>query len=258
MIKNDMKMKERLNILWTGGLDSTYLVVNLLRMGVILQPYYIIDKDRKSVNKELDAIKNITNTIRSSNNISGVLHDCMFVEKDKIALCPEITASWQALNEKYTLGSQYDWLARFAKQENLKLLVGVQMESRGKVVHTLEGRSLNEFTIGGVSVFSVEGVRGLNRDAQLVFENILFPSLIVGITKVEEWEYLQKMHFGDIAKMTWFCHSPVLGLTCGQCNPCKDALNEGMAFRVNRFGRVLGSLRKLLYRLQYRISTWTT
>lgn len=40
-------MKPRIvNILWTGGLDSSFRVIELSQMEVIIQPYYIIDPVR--------------------------------------------------------------------------------------------------------------------------------------------------------------------------------------------------------------------
>lgn len=63
------------------------------------------------------------------------------------------------------------------------------------------------------------------------------------MTKLEEVEYMKSIGLENIILKTWFCHRPVFGYTCGHCNPCKDALNEGMSFRVSKIGYVLGTLR---------------
>lgn len=76
-----------------------------------------------------------------------------------------------------------------------------------------------------------------------IFENLHFPSHLFSLEKIEEAELLKKWGCRDILNSTWFCHSPVLGYPCGRCNPCKDALNEGMAWRVPMIGRVLGLVR---------------
>lgn len=53
--------KGTVNILWTGGWDSTFRVVELSRMeGITIQPVYVIDPNRKSVPYELRAMDNIT------------------------------------------------------------------------------------------------------------------------------------------------------------------------------------------------------
>lgn len=245
-------MQEPINVFWTGGLDSTYLIVRLcLNEGGKIQPYYIIDEGRHSVTKELEAIRRITDIIRSSKKVKSQLLDAIIVEKRSIDNYPDITEAWNALNKKYKLGSQYDWLSRFARQKKLKLMVGVQMEPRGKVVHTLEGKSMEILEFGGIEVYSTNGVHGLNRDASLIYKNILFPKCIVGISKVQEWEELHQWGFGDVAKLTWFCHNPVLGMTCGHCNPCKDALHEGMAFRVSQLGHFCGTCRFILFTVPF-------
>lgn len=42
-----------ISILWTGGWDSTYRVVELSRQKVTIQPIYILDPKRESANYEL-------------------------------------------------------------------------------------------------------------------------------------------------------------------------------------------------------------
>jgi hypothetical protein len=57
---------------------------------------------------------------------------------------------------------------------------------------------------------------------------------------MKEWD------MNDVVLSTWFCHSPILGQPCGRCNPCKDALAEGLAWRVPIIGRLLGVLRMII------------
>ena len=240
------------NVLWTGGLDSTYLIVKLCIMGnVKIQPYYIIDEGRESTGKELQAIKKITSEIRQSGKIKSDLLDAIIVERKTISDYPDITKAWKRLNKKYALGSQYDWLARFARQEKLKLMVGVQMEQRGKVVHTLQGKEMIKVKQGSLDVFSTNGIPDLNKDATLLYENLQFPCFIVGLSKVQEWEDLYNWGFKTIANMTWFCHTPIFGMTCGHCNPCKDALMEGMAFRVSKIGYAFGAIKYTLKHIKH-------
>ncbi|MCR5679852.1 MAG: hypothetical protein K6G08_06560 [Prevotella sp.] len=236
-------MKEIVNVLWTGGLDSTYLVVKLLYMGMTVQPYYIIDEGRKSLKKELNAIRKISQHLQDHNVIKGQLLTTIIIYEKSINAYKDITDSWKRLNKKYSLGRQYDWLARFSRQQRKKLMVGVMMENRGKVIHTLEGKEMQKIKVSGIDVFTITNeISDMNHDAFIMYENLLFPCLLVGKKKTEEWEELHQLGFGDIAEMTWFCHHPILGLTCGHCNPCQDALNEGMAFRVSKIGYILGAI----------------
>lgn len=65
------------------------------------------------------------------------------------------------------------------------------------------------------------------------------PISLFHITKPIEYQTLCDMELKDVADSTWFCHAPIMGLTCGHCNPCKDAIHEGMAWRVSALGFVL-------------------
>jgi hypothetical protein len=74
-----------------------------------------------------------------------------------------------------------------------------------------------------------------------------FPAFMRNIEKTDEWAWLACHGYEEIAQSTWFCHRPVMGLTCGHCHPCQDALHEGMAHRVSTLGYVLGALRRFTY-----------
>lgn len=54
-----------IDVLWTGGLDSTFLVASLCaHEDIAVQPYYIIDEARRSTEQELKAIRTITDALR--------------------------------------------------------------------------------------------------------------------------------------------------------------------------------------------------
>lgn len=236
---------EKINVLWTGGLDSTYLVFKLCKLGGMeIQPYYILDEERKSVNKELTAISKITNRILRSPDFSSKLNDIIIIRKAEIMQDSEITSSWKELHKECVLGSQYDFLARFAKQMgDIKLMVGVLWHDNGRAQKSILGKvELIEENIGTFSVYSVKKNPNGDINSYRLYENILFPVCMRHIEKVDEWEELTSEGYEDIANMTWFCHRPIMGMPCGHCNPCKDALHEGMAFRVPRVGRFLGGI----------------
>ena len=239
-------MYNTFNVLWTGGLDSTYLVVKLATTTTaVIQPYYILDEGRKSVPFELRAIENILRILKADNNVTAELKDIIIIKKSSLAQDYTITEAWKRLNKVYALGSQYDFLARMAKQYNLQLAVGVLFSDRdSRVVRAIEDNSeLTEGYIGEVPFLTVENEE-IN-DTITIFENILFPSFMRDIEKTDEWKELCDMGYSNIANMTWFCHTPAFGKPCGHCNPCKDALAEGMAFRVPMRGRILHYVQKI-------------
>lgn len=240
-------MKKIINVLWTGGLESSCRIVELSRQDVIVQPYYVIDPVRDSIKEELKAIGVITRIIRDHQQTIFELRDVKAIEMESIGEDKEITAAWERLHEKYQLGSQYDWLARFAKQNHLTLEMGLESSPRSKSMNAIKGESkllLNEDE--GVSEYHVDCDHS-TQEAVLVFGNLRFPSSLWNMTKLEEAEEIKNMGLGVVLGKTWFCHTPVFGMTCGHCNPCKDALYEGMAFRVSKVGFVLGAIREYLH-----------
>ena len=232
-----------INILWTGGLDSTCRVAELSRQPIIIQPYYILDNDRKSIDKELTSIRRITSAIKSDKSTKCQLNDIITIEKSSIPKNEKITKAYLILKEKYSLGSQYDWLARFASDKNILLEMGLEKNPTGKAFLTITGEcTLVEEKFDGIEEFRID-LQKSSDEAIAIFKNLRFPSRLWETDKVGEVELMKSLGLGHLILLTWFCHRPVLGMTCGHCNPCKDALNEGMAWRVSKLGYVLGTIR---------------
>lgn len=242
-------MKEIVNVFWTGGLDSTCRIAELSKLDVIIQPYYIIEVGRTSFQKEIKAIQSISNTIRLSPDTIGKLNDVIIIHESQLAKKDEYTKAWEVLYEKYKLGSQYALLARFAREKDLILEVSIENSPRSKAHKALDEESkLKIVKKGELEEYSIDQ-QNSSKEAILLFENIRFPKTIWNLTKLEEVEKIKKMGLECIIHLTWFCHRPILGLTCGHCNPCKDAINEGMSCRVSRIGFFLGAIRKYTYDL---------
>lgn len=236
-------MKQTISVLWTGGLDSTYLMFRLSKLDKEIQPFYIIDPLRDSTQMELNAINLISKEIKLFQDTKAIIHPVKVINSKDIAPDVEIMQAWEYLHQHYELGTQYNFLARFARQEHLHLVVGVLFGERSKVESALRKP---------VELSEVEGSDGMflqavsddkTNPAYIIFENLYFPTFMRNLEKPKEWEYLKNHGAEKIAQMTWFCHRPVMGMTCGHCNPCKDALNEGMSFRVSKTGYLLGSIR---------------
>lgn len=223
---------KHINVLWTGGLDSTFRILELSREDVEVQPYYVIDRGRKSVKQEKRAMRRICKDVVNNPSTKCKLLPVVFIKKEEIAQHLETTEAWKHLHDKYELGIQYDWLARFALANGLQLEVGLEKSNRSKAVAALTGESQLQKSVDGViSVMTIDKSRSTN-DACLIFGNLMFPASLWNCTKEDEVEKYIEWGYDDTVKKTWFCHDPILGLPCGQCHPCQDALNEGMAYRL--------------------------
>ena len=241
-------MKPVVNVLWTGGLDSTCRIVELSKLDVTIQPYYLNDHIRDSIKYELKAIRTITDVLRSKKDIRCDLRDVILIDVNSLAEDEKIRKSWKKLHDLYKIGTQYDWIARFAKQNELQLEMSLEKSPRGKASATLNGEAvlIKEEKCIGVSEYKID-IDASTQDAVNLFENLRFPTSLWSMTKEEEVEEMKELDCGDVMKMTWFCYTPVFGMPCGHCNPCKDALNEGMAYRVPKLGRVLGFCQHYTY-----------
>lgn len=143
-----------INVLWTGGLDSTYRICELSRHHVTVRPIYIKDDVRGSVSKELLAMEKIRELLKHHPETKFNFLPTMIIAKKNIPANSRITASYNLLHNKYSLGSQYDFLARLADSLNDDLEVGVTFDPRGKVARTIygEGAITKETTGGGISI----------------------------------------------------------------------------------------------------------
>ena len=109
-----------IRILWTGGWDSTYRIIQLSRRGgVTLQPIYVEDKGRGSVAYELKAIEELSSLISQRESVT--ILPLIIVDKDKIPENPEITEAYLLFKKEADMGSQHDWLARQLAEEKRAL-----------------------------------------------------------------------------------------------------------------------------------------
>ncbi len=236
------------NILWTCGFDSSYRMVELSRMNVKIQPYYIYDHTRGSIKYEMRAMKRITDWINRNPNTKAEILPQIIIKDSEIQPDEEITRTWEYCRDKYRIGSQYDYLARFAKQWNLKLEMGLLCGEGSRIGNAIKGESVLKLDEEGeYAIWYIDNKVSSNRGV-LLFEYMLLPVTMWEKTKVDELEGYKTLGAIEVAKMTHFCFTPVLGMPCGQCNPCLDALNEGMAFRVPLLGRLLGLSRSVCRR----------
>ena len=89
---------------------------------------------------------------------------------------------------------------------------------------------------------------------RLLFSRFALPAHIWDIFKPEEAKEMEDLGYGDVFRKTWFCHRPVLGMPCGHCNPCRDAVRDGMGWRIPWLGRKLYPFARLFRRLRRRPS----
>jgi hypothetical protein len=218
-----------IRLLWTGGWDSTFrLLMALLVYRKAVSPYYLVDPGRPSTPNELRAMEQISAEIaKRFARAAGMLDKPVISSVADLHPDPDITGRFERLRARSHLGRQYDWLARFAAQLGLTdLEVAIHQDDRA-------AKFLHAYVIkesGNGDPFY--RLRDDPPDEDLrTFEAFRFP--IFDKTKVDMQRISRNHGFADVMELTWFCHIPTLdGRPCGQCNPCRYTMEEGLARRI--------------------------
>lgn len=218
-----MNNQKLVTIFWSGGWDGTFRMLQLAQLDVIVQPVYITDPMRGSVEYEKRAIEQILNRLRES--ARAQLLDVIFFETHQVySLCADadISAAYRELSDRYRLGSQYEWMALLANKLGIVPEVGVENEEGSHARATLLGEGCIE---DGRFV-----ANRLGSAADNVMSHFSFP--VINLSKREMQAIAEENGWMDILKLTWFCHHPIDGQPCGLCGPCNDIMNYGMAWRM--------------------------
>lgn len=226
-------------LFWTGGWDSTFRLLQLAEKGVKVNPVYIRDSKRKSSPVEIERMNEIASKVNTRNTIGGFagkVAPLEIVDKDYVLqqyANREISEAWRRLHNEFQLGEQYEWFALYCDATGIRVECGLERSERSKAMQVISAQCrLTPFVgddIGGrLHVLSKEGLS--SSDGYVVFRNLLLG--ITDTSKEEAKSYAEAHGWLDIMKRTWFCFNPIGGKPCGLCNPCRDAMNEGMGWRM--------------------------
>jgi hypothetical protein len=224
-----------INILWTGGYDSSFRMIELSRNTLTIQPFYLCDHTRHSEPYELAAIAAITADIEMHPETKCTILPLLKIEVSDIEPDKEISVAYRRLHELTLIGPQYEWLARFAKiNHGLELCLekGESTKARNCI---LQNGYLKNFTDKNFSYCIIDEEKS-SADLIKVFGSFHFPLPLFEITKSEMHVDYKNMGFEETMFKTWFCHRPVNNEPCGICNPCKSVIEEGLSFRLSEAG----------------------
>lgn len=236
---------EPARLLWTGGWDSTYRLLSLVLVHQRpVEPHYIITGSRPSFPAEL----------RTMGRIKTILFERVPEARERLRptritdvvdLQPdeEIARQIRALKAVRYLGSQYEYLARYAKQTSTSgLELSVEFSHHGGAYSFIKP----------VAVWRSDGEQsgyyaipdGLADDNVALFSWFRFP--LLDLSKLQMLERARRHGFADILDHTWFCHRPLPGdKPCGRCRPCGYVVTEGLASRLPWSSRMRHYLRNV-------------
>ena len=227
-----MKEKEELHhVFWTGGLDSTFRVLNLLfTSSELVQPHYIV-RHEESTGNEIDAMNNIRRAVlREHPELNSRFLPTIYTNEDLIPKMDDVVAAIEEMRKTINILEQYEIIARYCRAFNIK-----------KIDLTYErflyagSNELNAGTFFG-NTFPFEPIAHPHKD---MYKRDYYP-----IARKEGWDkYLN---------MTSFCRRPVKKVKpCGTCGPCTEAMMAGLGFRLPLKARIKSKI-LLPFRSYYR------
>ena len=225
-------------LLWTGGWDSTFLLLQLLLVKKqTVEPIYLIDPERRSTGMELRAMRAIKQGIRKQYpEATERLLPTRFADRHDVPADPATRTTLDRLRNggKWHIGSQYAWIIDYCKANQIEgIELPVELDS-------------NPRPTGGVSPLAIPWLTSgepplrLRPDAPADLLN-LFGGMrfsLTAITKAQMLAEARKHGFTDLLLLSWFCHHPRGRKPCGTCGPCRHTIQEGLGFRIPPAGRL--------------------
>lgn len=256
--KDTVMTNNTVTVLWTGGWDSTYRMVELSFRDVTVQPIYIVDPHRISTQNELCAMQKILELLRSKEKTKAAFLPIIQIKLEDIPENKEITEAFLVFQKEADMGSQHDWLARLAlKYPMMELCIEKALGDHAPIRQSIMRHGSLIDTGDGFIINKEVSSKELN----LVLGNLKLP--IFEKTELDMLENIKNWQYEDVMSNIWFCHQPIKGKPCGMCNPCTTKMTSNMAFLLppkaqkrnimhRKITKLLGKKCAELYRLGNR------
>ena len=219
-------MNKKVQVLWTGGWDSTFRIVQLSRMdGVEVQGVYIAGDGRHSENYEIRAINNVIEALNKKQETKALIFPLKIVDKKDIPVNEKITEAYKRLRAEMKIGTQYDWLARYAFENPGVELGAILPDGEFSGVRETINRYAGLVQNGDTYKLDKEKA---TEDCLLVFGNFSYP--MVYTKETEMVQMIKQWSYEDVMNLVWFCHRPYKGRPCGICRPCEQKMEGNMEF----------------------------
>jgi hypothetical protein len=229
------------NLLWTGGWDSTFRLLELLHVRKrIVQPYYILDSERRSMCIEIARREQIIRLLIEKNpTTNDLLLPTIFKAKTDIKVNNELAQNYKNILTRQRLGKQHEWLAFFADELKIKDLE-ICNHINDPAVTIIKPFSTRIENNDGFFYYLVRSDIA-DQDVYHLFKYFRFPLLMMNKREIEQKS--KAYDFIDIMEYTWFCHNPLGRLPmnarpCGTCNTCIYTINTQGMQRIPYISRI--------------------
>ena len=227
-------MSKIVYVLWTGGWDSTFRILQLQKEKseekIIIQPIYVSGDGRKSELKEIETINKLTAMIRNIG--SNELMDLKIIEKSEIPQDEKVTKAYEEIRKIVKIGTQYEWLARLAK-DYPGIEIGIE-KPNGEYSGCIQAIEMTGKLVKFEDTYIIDK-KNSNDVCKLVFGNFSFP--ISDMTEVDMVKRIHDWKCEDIMSEIWFCHKPFKNEPCGYCRPCQQKMECQMEWLITANGQ---------------------
>jgi len=242
--------KDHANLLWTGGWDSTFQLLQLLLIyKCSVSPFYLIHEDRPSTGIEIKTMKDIKNyIIKNYPHTKELFFPTQFHGVGDILPNNDITSAYHLILKKCHIGSQYEWLSRFCKERRIKdmhLSVRNPFKSKENNLDEIFNNMLIRDVVNSQSIYKLDP-DNKNSNIFILFKYFVLP--IRMFTKVQMNEIALSKGWKNIMDLTWFCQNPTYNeKPCGICTPCQQKINSGLEWRIPPARRALSLYYRRLF-----------
>ena len=223
---------EPVRLLWTGGWDSTYRLLSIVLVHQrAVEPHYIITGNRPSFPAELRTMGRIkTMLFDRVPEARELLHPMRITDVTDLRADEGTARQIRALKSVCYVGSQYEYLARYAKQTDIPgLELCVEFSHHGGAYSFIKPVAVWTAADEQSGYYAIPP--GTADPDVALFSWFRFP--LLDYSKLHMLEDARRHGFADLLEHTWFCHRPLPGdKPCGRCRPCGYVVTEGLASRL--------------------------
>jgi len=211
-----------INAFWTGGMDSTFnLVQRLMTTSAQVRPHYIV-RHENSTGIEIDTMITIRRALfLKYPEFRSRLLPTVYTNEDTIPRFSEVDLDVEELRKEIKINEQYQILAHYCRAEKIDQI---------DLAYELDEDTLPDDVL-------IERYFGNS----LAFKSFTNP--LQTVTKRDCYKLAKENGWADILLMTSFCRRPRFKVQpCGVCGTCSDTVRNGMGFRLPLIPRIKANL----------------
>jgi hypothetical protein len=210
----EQSSNETVNLLWTGGWDTTFRLLQLLLLHKKkVQPYHIIDADRLSTGAEIRAMRDIKKQLLERHPQAGArLLPTIFKDLADIPPNPGLAGAFKEIKKHSSLDRQYEWLANFCAETGIEE-IELSVHRDDQACQVLQP-FVEQTGAGDEPDYRLDETASRS-EVYALFHCFTFP--LFSLTKLDMQATARKEGFEDLMHLTWFCRRPRLIFALAAC-----------------------------------------